>query len=126
VARAARASIAVRNRAGSSRGRCIKDRIIAPISVVPFGRIAVTADMGAASAATLREVINVNLYGGLLCAREAVRSMATAKGVSNGDAIVALQHRVPSLPGASSEVRESFQRDPLRSRAAITSNHHRM
>src|ERR1035441_10660316 len=42
-----------------------------------------------ASAATLREVIDVNLYGGLLCARAAGRRMSTAKG-GPGGAIVLL------------------------------------
>jgi NAD(P)-dependent dehydrogenase (short-subunit alcohol dehydrogenase family) len=42
----------------------------------------------AASAATLREVINVNLHGGLLCAREAVRSMSTAKGGRGGSIVL--------------------------------------
>ena len=37
-----------------------------------------------ASAATLREVIDVNLYGGLLGARAAVRRMSTAKGGPGG------------------------------------------
>ncbi len=34
----------------------------------------------AASAATIRDVIDVNLYGAILCARAAVRRMSTAKG----------------------------------------------
>jgi NAD(P)-dependent dehydrogenase (short-subunit alcohol dehydrogenase family) len=38
----------------------------------------------AASASTIREVIDVNLYGGLLCARAAVRRMSTAKGGPGG------------------------------------------
>src|SRR3974390_494012 len=48
VARAARASSAVRIRAGISRGDESTDRIMAPISVVPFARIAATADGGSA------------------------------------------------------------------------------
>ena len=55
----------------------------------------------AASAATLREVLNVNLYGGLLCAREAVRRMSTARG-GKGGAIVLLSS-IASLTGGANE-----------------------
>ena len=51
VLRAARASSAVCTRAGSSCGRDITERIIARISVVPFGRIADTAQAGSARSA---------------------------------------------------------------------------
>ena len=37
----------------------------------------------------MREVIDVNLYGGILCARAAVRRMSTARGRPGG-AIVLL------------------------------------
>src|SRR5664279_6229737 len=55
----------------------------------------------AASAATLREVIDVNLYGGLLCARAAVRRMSTAKG-GPGGAIVLLSS-IASVTGGTGE-----------------------
>ena len=42
----------------------------------------------AASAATIREVLDVNLYGGLLCARAAVRRMSTAKGGPGGSIVL--------------------------------------
>ena len=45
--------------------------------------------LDAASAQTIREVIDVNLYGGILCARAAVRRMSTAHG-GKGGAIVML------------------------------------
>jgi len=54
-----------------------------------------------ASAATLREVIDVNLYGGLLGARAAVRRMSTAKG-GPGGAIVLLSS-IASVTGGTGE-----------------------
>jgi NAD(P)-dependent dehydrogenase (short-subunit alcohol dehydrogenase family) len=42
----------------------------------------------AASAATVREVIDVNLYGGILCARAAVRRMSTALGGKGGSIVM--------------------------------------
>jgi NAD(P)-dependent dehydrogenase (short-subunit alcohol dehydrogenase family) len=54
-----------------------------------------------ASAANLREVIDVNLYGGLLCARAAVRRMSTAKG-GPGGAIVLLSS-IASVTGGTGE-----------------------
>ena len=48
VARAARASSAVCTKAGNSFGRRSTDRSMAPIFVVPFGRIAATAEAGKA------------------------------------------------------------------------------
>jgi len=44
--------------------------------------------LDAASAATIREVIDVNLYGGLLCARAAVRRMSTAQGGKGGSIVM--------------------------------------
>ncbi len=41
-----------------------------------------------APAATLRDVIDVNLYGGILCAREAVRRMSTAQGGPGGSIVL--------------------------------------
>jgi NAD(P)-dependent dehydrogenase (short-subunit alcohol dehydrogenase family) len=55
----------------------------------------------AASASTIREVIDVNLYGGLLCARAAVRRMSTAKG-GPGGAIVLLSS-IASVTGGAGE-----------------------
>jgi NAD(P)-dependent dehydrogenase (short-subunit alcohol dehydrogenase family) len=47
----------------------------------------------------LRDVIDVNLYGGMLCAREAVRRMSTAKG-GQGGAIVLLSSIASVTSGA--------------------------
>ena len=55
----------------------------------------------AASAQTLREVIDVNLYGGLLCAREAVRRMSTAKGGPGGS--IVLLSSIASVTGGAGE-----------------------
>jgi NAD(P)-dependent dehydrogenase (short-subunit alcohol dehydrogenase family) len=55
----------------------------------------------AASAATVRDVIDVNLYGGILCARAAVRRMSTAKGGSGGS--IVLISSIASLTGGAGE-----------------------
>ncbi len=55
----------------------------------------------AASAQTLREVIDVNLYGGLLCARAAVRRMSTAKGGPGGS--IVLLSSIASVTGGAGE-----------------------
>jgi NAD(P)-dependent dehydrogenase (short-subunit alcohol dehydrogenase family) len=55
----------------------------------------------AASAATLREVIDVNLYGGLLCARSAVRRMSTARGGAGGS--IVLMSSIASVTGGAGE-----------------------
>jgi NAD(P)-dependent dehydrogenase (short-subunit alcohol dehydrogenase family) len=55
----------------------------------------------AASAATIREVIDVNLYGGILCARAAVRRMSTANG-GKGGSIVMLRS-IASVTGGAGE-----------------------
>ena len=57
--------------------------------------------LDAASAATIREVIDVNLYGGILCARAAVRRMSTANG-GNGGSIVMLGS-IASVTGGAGE-----------------------
>jgi NAD(P)-dependent dehydrogenase (short-subunit alcohol dehydrogenase family) len=57
--------------------------------------------LDAATAATLREVIDVNLYGGLLCSRAAVRRISTAHG-GPGGAIVLLSS-IASLTGGAGE-----------------------
>jgi NAD(P)-dependent dehydrogenase (short-subunit alcohol dehydrogenase family) len=54
-----------------------------------------------ASAATIREVIDVNLYGGLLCARAAVRRMSTAKGGPGGS--IVLLSSIASVTGGAGE-----------------------
>ena len=55
----------------------------------------------AATAATLREVIDVNLYGGLLCAQAAVRRMSTAKGGPGGS--IVLLSSIASVTGGAGE-----------------------
>ena len=55
----------------------------------------------AASAATIREVIDVNLYGGLLCARAAVRRMSTAHGGSGGS--IVMLGSIASVTGGAGE-----------------------
>jgi len=57
--------------------------------------------LDAASAATLREVIDVNLFGALICAREAVRRMSTVHG-GQGGAIVLLSS-IASVTGGAGE-----------------------
>jgi NAD(P)-dependent dehydrogenase (short-subunit alcohol dehydrogenase family) len=54
-----------------------------------------------ASAATIREVLDVNLFGALLCSREAVRRMSTAHG-GKGGAIVLLSS-IAALTGGANE-----------------------
>jgi len=55
----------------------------------------------AASAATIREVLEVNLYGGILCARAAVRRMSTARGGAGGS--IVLLSSIASLTGGTNE-----------------------
>ncbi len=55
----------------------------------------------AASAQTLREVLDVNLYGGLLCARAAVRRMSTARGGPGGS--IVLMSSIASVTGGAGE-----------------------
>src|SRR5580693_4538 len=54
-----------------------------------------------ASAATIREVIDVNLYGAIICAREAVRRISTAHG-GKGGAIVLLSS-IAAVTGGATE-----------------------
>jgi NAD(P)-dependent dehydrogenase (short-subunit alcohol dehydrogenase family) len=61
-----------------------------------IGKMSPLAD---ADTAMLRAVIDVNLYGGMLCARAAVRRMSTAKGGSGG-AIVLLSSIASVTSGA--------------------------
>lgn len=55
----------------------------------------------AASAATIRDVIDVNLYGALLCVREAVRRMSTALGGKGGS--IVLLSSIASVTGGAGE-----------------------
>jgi len=54
-----------------------------------------------ATAATLRDVIDVNLYGGLLCTRAAVRRMSTARGGPGGS--IVLLSSIASVTGGAGE-----------------------
>lgn len=55
----------------------------------------------AASATTIRDVIDVNLYGAILCARAAVRRMSTAKGGPGGS--IVLISSIASVTGGAGE-----------------------
>jgi NAD(P)-dependent dehydrogenase (short-subunit alcohol dehydrogenase family) len=57
--------------------------------------------LDAASAATIREVIDINLYGGILCARTAVRRMSTAHGGSGGS--IVMLGSIASVTGGAGE-----------------------
>ena len=57
--------------------------------------------LDASTAANIREVIDVNLYGGLLCARAAVRRMSTAKGGPGGS--IVLMSSIASVTGGAGE-----------------------
>jgi NAD(P)-dependent dehydrogenase (short-subunit alcohol dehydrogenase family) len=57
--------------------------------------------LDAVSAATIREVLDVNLFGALIAAREAVRRMSTAHG-GKGGAIVLLSS-IASVTGGATE-----------------------
>ena len=57
--------------------------------------------LDAASAATIREVIDVNLYGGILCARAAVRRMSTAHGGGGGS--IVMLGSIASVTGGAGE-----------------------
>jgi NAD(P)-dependent dehydrogenase (short-subunit alcohol dehydrogenase family) len=54
-----------------------------------------------ASAATIREVIDVNLYGGILCSRAAVRRMSTANGGKGGS--IVMLGSIASITGGAGE-----------------------
>jgi NAD(P)-dependent dehydrogenase (short-subunit alcohol dehydrogenase family) len=55
----------------------------------------------AASAATIRDVLDVNLYGGILCARAAVQRMSAARGGPGGS--IVLLSSIASLTGGAGE-----------------------
>ena len=57
--------------------------------------------LDAASAETIRGVIDVNLYGGILCARAAVRRMSTAHGGKGGS--IVMLGSVASVTGGAGE-----------------------
>jgi NAD(P)-dependent dehydrogenase (short-subunit alcohol dehydrogenase family) len=54
-----------------------------------------------ASAATIRDVIDVNLFGALICAREAVRRMSTAHGGKGGS--IVLLSSIAAVTGGAGE-----------------------
>lgn len=57
--------------------------------------------LDAASAATIREVLDVNLFGALICSREAVRRMSTANGGKGGS--IVLLSSIASVTGGATE-----------------------
>jgi NAD(P)-dependent dehydrogenase (short-subunit alcohol dehydrogenase family) len=76
-------------------------RALGPIThfVHSAGIIGKMSPLADAAADVLRDVIDVNLYGGVLCAREAVRRMSTARG-GQGGAIVLLSSIASVTSGA--------------------------
>jgi NAD(P)-dependent dehydrogenase (short-subunit alcohol dehydrogenase family) len=57
--------------------------------------------LDAASSATIRDVLDVNLFGALLCSREAVRRMSTAHGGEGGS--IVLLSSIASVTGGAGE-----------------------
>ncbi|MGA9009002.1 MAG: SDR family oxidoreductase [Xanthobacteraceae bacterium] len=57
--------------------------------------------LDAASAATIRKVLDVNLFGAIICAREAVRRMSTAHGGKGGS--IVLLSSIAALTGGATE-----------------------
>jgi NAD(P)-dependent dehydrogenase (short-subunit alcohol dehydrogenase family) len=57
--------------------------------------------LDAASAATIRDVVDVNLFGALICAREAVRRMSTALGGKGGS--IVLLSSIAAVTGGAGE-----------------------
>jgi NAD(P)-dependent dehydrogenase (short-subunit alcohol dehydrogenase family) len=57
--------------------------------------------LDAATADTIREVLDVNLFGALICSREAVRRMSTANGGKGGS--IVLLSSIASVTGGASE-----------------------
>jgi NAD(P)-dependent dehydrogenase (short-subunit alcohol dehydrogenase family) len=57
--------------------------------------------LDAASAATIREVLDINLFGALICAREAVRRMSTGNGGTGGS--IVLLSSIASVTGGATE-----------------------
>ena len=65
------------------------------------GIVGKNARLDRASAETIREVIDVNLFGGLLCARAAARRMSRANGGEGGS--IVLLSSVAAVTGAPNE-----------------------
>src|SRR5580692_8851046 len=57
--------------------------------------------LDAATAATLREVLDINLFGALVCSREAVRRMSTAHGGKGGS--IVLLSSIAAVTGGATE-----------------------
>ena len=57
--------------------------------------------LDAASADTIRDVIDVNLFGALICSREAVRRMSTAHGGKGGS--IVLLSSIAAVTGGATE-----------------------
>jgi NAD(P)-dependent dehydrogenase (short-subunit alcohol dehydrogenase family) len=57
--------------------------------------------LDAATAATIRDVIDVNLFGALICAREAVRRMSTSLGGKGGS--IVLLSSIAAVTGGAGE-----------------------
>jgi NAD(P)-dependent dehydrogenase (short-subunit alcohol dehydrogenase family) len=57
--------------------------------------------LDAASAATIREVLDINLFGALICAREAVRRMSTSHGGKGGS--IVLLSSIAAVTGGATE-----------------------
>jgi NAD(P)-dependent dehydrogenase (short-subunit alcohol dehydrogenase family) len=57
--------------------------------------------LDAASAATIRDVVDVNLFGALICSREAVRRMSTAHGGKGGS--IVLLSSIAAVTGGATE-----------------------
>jgi NAD(P)-dependent dehydrogenase (short-subunit alcohol dehydrogenase family) len=57
--------------------------------------------LDAASADTIREVLDVNLFGALICAREAIRRMSTGHGGKGGS--IVLLSSIAALTGGATE-----------------------
>lgn len=57
--------------------------------------------LDAASTATIREVLDVNLFGAIICAREAVRRMSTVHGGKGGS--IVLLSSIAALTGGATE-----------------------
>jgi NAD(P)-dependent dehydrogenase (short-subunit alcohol dehydrogenase family) len=79
------------------------ERALGPVThfVHSAGIVGKNSRLEAAEAATIREVIDVNLVGGLLCARAAVRRMSTARGGKGGS--IVLLSSIASLTGGTGE-----------------------
>ena len=57
--------------------------------------------LDAATAATIREVLDVNLFGALICSREAVRRMSTSHGGKGGS--IVLLSSIAAVTGGATE-----------------------